>query len=260
MLVILIVQQDGIAATATEHARPLLKKLRLAGKRDVAPELPEVASERVSPKALKVTGLTVRFGGVTAVNDVSLEVNPGEVVGLIGPNGAGKTTIIDAVTGFVRPTAGRLRIEDVDVSTYNAGRRARTGLRRSFQSLELFEDISVMANISAGSDASGAGGWIRDLFWPKREHRSPLKLSTAIREFQLEDDLIKMPARAAVRASTTGGHRQGHRLGPVDHHARRARRRSRRCRESRAGSSHPPLGRRMRHGCAARRAQRRAWS
>jgi ABC-type branched-subunit amino acid transport system ATPase component/branched-subunit amino acid ABC-type transport system permease component len=192
VLVILIVQQDGIAATATEHARPLLKKLRLAGKDEVAPELPDVVPERVSPKSLNVHGLSVRFGGVTAVDDLSLEVNPGEVVGLIGPNGAGKTTVIDAVTGFVRPSCGRLDIDGVDVSEYNAGRRARAGLRRSFQSLELFEDLTVEANIRAGADAAGAGAWFRDLIWPRPEPLTSEAVA-AIREFQLQDDLTKLP-------------------------------------------------------------------
>ena len=64
--------------------------------------------EPVPPAALTVADLTVRFGGVVAVDDVSFDVQPGEVVGLIGPNGAGKTTIIDAVTGFVKPDAGRI--------------------------------------------------------------------------------------------------------------------------------------------------------
>ena len=75
---------------------------------------------------LEVESLTVRFGGVVAVNDVSLRVEPGTVVGLIGPNGAGKTTLIDAVTGFVAVEPGSaVRVDGVDVTTWSPARRAR---------------------------------------------------------------------------------------------------------------------------------------
>jgi sulfate-transporting ATPase len=192
VFVILIAQQDGIAATATEHARPLLKKLRLAGHRPATPALPEVAAVAVPAQTLRISDLTVRFGGVVAVDGVGFEVGPGEVVGLIGPNGAGKTTVIDAVTGFVKPTSGSVSLGDTDLTPLNAGRRARLGLRRSFQSLELFEDLTVEANIRAGSDTGTRLSWITDLLWPKREALSSASVS-AIREFQLEDDLGKLP-------------------------------------------------------------------
>ena len=192
VLIILMVQQDGIAATATEHARPLLRKLRLSGKRPVASEVPFVVTEPVAPRTLSVTGLTVRFGGVVAVDDVTFEVHPGEVVGLIGPNGAGKTTIIDAVTGFVKPASGVLKLDATDISGWNAGRRARHGLRRSFQSLELFEDLTIEDNIRAGADVSRRASWITDLIWPRP---GPLtsEAVAAIREFELVDDLVKLP-------------------------------------------------------------------
>ncbi|MGD9701263.1 MAG: ATP-binding cassette domain-containing protein [Acidimicrobiia bacterium] len=192
VLLILIVQQDGIAATATEHARSLLLKLRLAGRRPGPPELPDVETETVPPQTLGIAGLTVRFGGVTAVDDVSFEVRPGEIVGLIGPNGAGKTTIIDAVTGFVRPTSGVLKLDTLDVSRWNAGKRARHGLRRSFQSLELFEDLTVEANIRAGADSAPRSSWFRDLIWPRREPLTSASVA-AIREFDLAEDLTRLP-------------------------------------------------------------------
>ena len=193
VFVILIAQQDGIAATVVEHSRPLMKKLRLAGRQSGKPELPEIAGVPVEPQSLAVSGLTVRFGGVTAVDDVSFDVNPGEVVGLIGPNGAGKTTVIDAVTGFVRPSNGSLTLGSTDLTRMNAGRRAKSGLRRSFQSLELFEDLTVEANIRAGADQATRLSWLTDLFWPKREPLTSASVS-AIREFQLADDLDKLPA------------------------------------------------------------------
>jgi ABC-type branched-subunit amino acid transport system ATPase component/branched-subunit amino acid ABC-type transport system permease component len=192
LFLILIAQQDGIAATATEHARPLLKKLHLAGRRDTPTELPDVTAETVPPKVLDVSGLTVRFGGVVAVNDVSFEVRPGEVVGLIGPNGAGKTTVIDAVTGFVRPSAGTLRLDGFEVGGIGAGGRARLGMRRSFQSLELFEDLTIESNIRAGAGSYGKLSWFTDLIWPRREPVSSEAVA-AIKEFDLSRDLVKLP-------------------------------------------------------------------
>ena len=194
VLVILIVQQDGIAAAVTDHAKPLLQKLRLVGKKTPVLTLPELNIERVPPRTLVIAELTVRFGGVTAVDAASFEVRPGEVVGLIGPNGAGKTTIIDAVSGFVKPSFGGLSIDAQEVNTWSASRRARAGLRRSFQSLELFEDLTVEANIRAGADVSRHSRWLTDLFWPHKQDLSSASVA-AIREFNLVDELDKFPGQ-----------------------------------------------------------------
>jgi sulfate-transporting ATPase len=130
---------------------------------------------------------------VQAVDYVSLEVHPGEVVGLIGPNGAGKTTLIDAVTGFVTANEGSISLDGRRIEDQNATKRARLGLRRSFQSLELFEDISVEENIRAGSDLRASRlSWITDLFWPGHHELPPTALA-AVREFELEPHLDETP-------------------------------------------------------------------
>jgi sulfate-transporting ATPase len=135
----------------------------------------------------------VRFGQVAAVSNVSMKVSAGEVVGLIGPNGAGKTTLIDAVTGFVAVTEGSIALDDRRIDRLNATQRARLGLRRSFQSLELFEDISVEENIRAGSDQRASRlSWITDLFWPGR-HELPSTAVAALHEFELEPHLDETP-------------------------------------------------------------------
>jgi ABC-type branched-subunit amino acid transport system ATPase component len=124
---------------------------------------------------------------------VSMEVGAGEVVGLIGPNGAGKTTLIDAVTGFVPVAEGAIALDGARVDRLSATRRARLGLRRSFQSLELFEDVTVEENIRAGSDQlASRRSWLTDLLWPRRSELSSTAVA-AIHEFALEDDLDLTP-------------------------------------------------------------------
>jgi sulfate-transporting ATPase len=95
-----------------------------------------------------VVGLTVRYGGVVAVSDVSLRVEPGAIVGLIGPNGAGKTSVIDAVTGFAAAARGAIRLDGQDLVGRPPHARVRAGLARTFQSLELYDDLSVEENLS----------------------------------------------------------------------------------------------------------------
>ena len=103
---------------------------------------------------LQTEDLTVRYGGVTAVDALCIDVDGGEVVGLIGPNGAGKTTCIDALAGFV-PYRGRVLLDGVGVDSLAPHRRARAGIVRTFQQVELFDDLDVRANllVAAGGSA-----------------------------------------------------------------------------------------------------------
>ena len=192
LLLILLAQPDGAAAVVTQHIKPLLKLLHLSSKPVVPSTLSETPGVPVRAVTLEINGLSVRFGGVKAVDEVSFSVHPGEVVGLIGPNGAGKTTIIDAVTGFVKPSAGMLSLNDQRVEEWSAAKRACAGLRRSFQSLELFEDISVEDNIRAGDDTGTVWSWLTDLFWPGKHELSPTAVS-AIREFELQGAMAMLP-------------------------------------------------------------------
>lgn len=106
---------------------------------------------------LETRGVTVRFGGHTAVDDVSLEVHAGAVTGLIGPNGAGKTTFFNTVTGLQKPTAGQVLIDGHDVTGKAPFRRARLGLARTFQRLELFLSLSVRDNLRVAGDIHRTG-------------------------------------------------------------------------------------------------------
>jgi len=108
---------------------------------------------------LVASGISVRFGGVHAVRDVSLQVEPGQLVGLIGPNGAGKTSFVDAITGFV-PSEGRVEIDGVDVTSARPHIRAKHGLTRTWQSVDLFNDLSVAENLAV---AATEPSWTRTL-------------------------------------------------------------------------------------------------
>jgi len=104
--------------------------------------------DSTAPAALELDGLTVRFGGVTALDGVSFSVPTGDITGLIGTNGAGKTTIFDVATGFVAPDAGAVRLLGRDITTLAPDARARLGLGRSFQSCRLFPSLTVRETIA----------------------------------------------------------------------------------------------------------------
>lgn len=108
----------------------------------------------VSP-LLSLEGLTRRFGGLVAVNDVSLAVRPGEILGVIGPNGSGKTTLFSLATGFLAPDAGRVRFEGQDVTGLRPSALARRGLVRTFQIVQPFAEATVRENIEIGALLGG---------------------------------------------------------------------------------------------------------
>jgi ABC-type branched-subunit amino acid transport system ATPase component len=117
-----------------------------------APGAPATGGSAAGTPALSVAGLSKRFGGISAVEDVSFDLHHGEVLGLIGPNGAGKTTIFDLVSGVVAPDGGRIRLQGTDVTNWRADRRAAQGLGRSFQDARIFPSLTVSENIALGLD------------------------------------------------------------------------------------------------------------
>jgi ABC-type branched-subunit amino acid transport system ATPase component len=106
---------------------------------------------------LEVDGLTVRFGGHVAVNSLSFKASRGRITGLIGPNGAGKTTTFNACSGLLEPAAGRVRLDGRDITRLGPPARARLGLGRTFQRMELFGSLTVAENIAVGREAGLAG-------------------------------------------------------------------------------------------------------
>jgi sulfate-transporting ATPase len=203
LLFMLLRHPDGLADDAAKMGalrdRLLRRTVPVPVPEPVGPE--PVAAEPAAiptavPLSLAVEHLSVRFGGVVALSDVSLSVQPGEIVGLIGPNGAGKTTLIDAVTGFVRPSSGRIRLGDQPVERWSARRRSRAGLARSFQSLELFDDMTVRENIQTACDSRSPWLYLSDLVHPGRQELSEIAGAVA-RELELDEELDRSPDELA---------------------------------------------------------------
>ena len=119
----------------------------------------EVAQKERGPGAsLRASSVSRSFAGVEALRDVSLELAPGEVVGLIGPNGAGKSTLVNILSGFDRPSAGRVILEQRDVTRWSAHRRGRHGLSRTFQHSHAFRGLTVRENVEVSALGVGASG------------------------------------------------------------------------------------------------------
>ncbi len=106
---------------------------------------------------LSVTGLRKRFGGILAVDDVSLDLAPGELHAVIGPNGAGKTTLIHLLSGALPPSAGTIRLEGRDITGLAMHRRVRLGLARSYQITSLFPSFTVLENLALSIQGAGGG-------------------------------------------------------------------------------------------------------
>jgi ABC-type branched-subunit amino acid transport system ATPase component len=128
---------------------------------------------------LRVTDLNVHFGGLIAVSDLSLDAATGRIAGLIGPNGAGKTTTFNACSGIIRPSSGRILINDDDVTRLGRSARARRGLGRTFQTPDLFMSLTVAENVALGREASLAGAGVASQLIPKPGQRPLIEESTA---------------------------------------------------------------------------------
>jgi ABC-type branched-subunit amino acid transport system ATPase component/ABC-type branched-subunit amino acid transport system permease subunit len=190
LLVVLWRYPDGLASRrpfGKRRGKPSLRR-----RTDRRPEtLPELGGEPVAPTTLELHSVGVRYGGVVALEGVSLSVTPGRVTGLIGPNGAGKTTLIDAVSGFTR-ARGQVTLNGVSLTGWSPRRRARSGIGRSFQSLELFETMTVRENLRTAADRRDRLGYLLGLL---RVDRAPLSVAAvaAVRELGLEGDLDLRP-------------------------------------------------------------------
>jgi branched-chain amino acid transport system ATP-binding protein len=128
---------------------------------------------------LKLRDVTVQFGGLRAVDGVGLTVGDGQLVGVIGPNGAGKTTLIDAVTGIV-PSRGEVLLGDRRLDGLPAHRRAGHGLVRTFQTIELFDDLTIRENLLVAAEPSSWAAMAKALFWARPQQQVRRKVDATL--------------------------------------------------------------------------------
>jgi branched-chain amino acid transport system ATP-binding protein len=153
-------------------------------------------AEPTRPPVLETRGLNVRFGGVAAVADVSIQLGRGELVGLIGPNGAGKTTAVNAMCGFV-PHEGSVLLDGRDLSTKSPHARARAGLARTWQSLELFDDLTVVENCQVASEVQNFASLVRDAVGI-RSRTMPASVASALDALELRDVSHRRPPELSL--------------------------------------------------------------
>jgi branched-chain amino acid transport system ATP-binding protein len=154
---------------------------------------------RADDLQLRVANVAKQFGGVTAVDDVSLEVRQGEIVSVIGPNGAGKTSLLNMVSGFYRPDRGRIEFEGEDITRFSPSRIAERGIARTFQNIALFSGMTVLDNLMLGRHVRMKSGVLSSfLYWgfaQKEEIAHREKVEDLIEFLKLED-LRKQPTGA----------------------------------------------------------------
>tara|TARA_Y100001970_G_scaffold110087_1_gene137513 strand:+ start:7712 stop:8476 length:765 start_codon:yes stop_codon:yes gene_type:complete len=123
-------------------------------------------------QVLSFKDVTLKFGGITALNSVSFEVNPGELYAIIGPNGAGKTSIFNCISGIYRPTEGNVTYGTSSIPELRPDQVANLGIARTFQNIELFENMTVIDNILFGAHSQLNYGAISSLFYTKKVRNS----------------------------------------------------------------------------------------
>src|SRR3954468_6112865 len=128
------------------------------------------AARAAGAPVLEATGVTMRFGGLLAVNDVNLTVREGEIVGLIGPNGAGKTTFFNCLTGLYKPTSGQVRFSGTPLPPKPRA-VVKAGMARTFQNIRLFANMTALENVMVGRYCRTSSGALTSVFRGPKFHR-----------------------------------------------------------------------------------------
>ena len=156
----------GVGAARTADAEVTAKapvRTAAPAPRPVVAAVATVADRSTRRALLEADAVTVQFGGLVAVNNASLSVREGEIVGLIGPNGAGKTTLFNSIAGFNTPTSGTIRLYGHDVTALSVHKRAQLGMARTFQLVQLFPQLSVFDNLLAATHLQNPTGFLQHI-------------------------------------------------------------------------------------------------
>jgi len=215
LILTVLIQPLGIAGKLNKDIGKL--KAKRASKRSKKLGI-DPATEAVSARAgeslaiptrdigdvvLRTEAITVSYGGVRAVDEVTIEVRAGEIVGLIGPNGAGKTSFVDGITGFTR-CAGEVYLGDVRLTEVTAHKRARAGLARTWQSVEPFEDMSVESNVRVADDVGNdVFKLLRDMVRPNPAPSQAVR--DAMTLMSLDDVADRKPSELSLGRQKTLG-------------------------------------------------------
>lgn len=148
---------------------------------------------------LSVKNLSLSFGGLQVLDDISFKVNRGEVFAIIGPNGAGKTSILNSISGFYRPDKGRVFLEGRDITALHADRRAALGMGRTFQNIALYRGMSVLDNIKLGAHIHLKTGLLSALWYWGKAHREEMALRK-----EVEEDVIDFLEIEPIRKLPVG--------------------------------------------------------
>jgi sulfate-transporting ATPase len=188
LLLTIILNPDGVASVEAERSyRRQAKKNKKTS--IIVPQAPERTSGPSTPRrGLTVSGINMSFGAVHVLKSTSIAIEPGTVHGLIGPNGAGKSTLVDVISGFVKPQTGTVTLGDTPVDSMAVHARARLGIARAFQSLELFDDLNVFDNLQVAAELQQRPSVARDILVPRTPTLSDAGWD-AVRLLGLEDDL-----------------------------------------------------------------------
>lgn len=176
LVLILLVRPDGLVGAMAQFTRWMGRRSEAADELSAEADAPVAGHSDmrtirrqqdaegtpvIGDAVLEASGLVKRFGGVTAVDDVDLEIRSGEVLAIIGPNGAGKSTLVNMLSGNLVPTSGTVRIDGVDTTRLRAHQVARHGLARTFQTPALFEGMDVASTVKVGAHLRGRVGMLR---------------------------------------------------------------------------------------------------
>jgi branched-chain amino acid transport system permease protein len=195
LLVIVLVVPGGIADLLDYRNRRPMKQHR-----EIAPRpelLPQLLGEHRDGAAIALSEIRLKFGGVRAIDGLSLEIRSGEVHGLIGPNGSGKTTALNVISGYYRPSSGRVTLNDVELPFKAPHTRAGYGIARTFQTPRLIGGASVIENVMIGGTWDGESSFVESLMGLPRHRRDETHIrAAAIRALET----VGLDQLASVRA------------------------------------------------------------